>query len=243
LASGPPPRYPCRYPLIPMQSYEELPSGKQIIRQFDADGRVTSESHSYGTLDIGIRIEFNAGLKTGEMYFLKKRLISRKRYDKARAEYADMPPPDSGLEDFGAELLKDVQAERRQHAKASKEHVPDPNAAAQTDAFCRSMLETGKSADARTWIESTKHTLGEYPHSKSRKIVDKLIRLGAKRLHVCDIDCYDNDQENTGHLVVEFPDHPDTRKLVFREVDRLASLQGFQGEFDNDQRYAYVKLD
>jgi len=226
-----------------MQAHEELPSGKQIIRQFDADGRVTSESHSYGMLDIGITIEFNAGVKTGEMYFVNKRLVSRKRYEKARAKYSDMPPPDCDLEDVGAEMLRGVQAERRQHAKASKEHVPDPNAAAQTDAFCRSMLETGKSADARTWIESIKHTLGEYPHSKSRKIVDKLIRLGAKRLHACDIDCYDNDQENTGHLVVEFPDDPESRKSLFREVDRLASLQGFQGDFDNGQRYVYIKLD
>jgi hypothetical protein len=85
--------------------------------------------------------------------------------------------------------------------------------------------------------------LGEYSHSNSRKIVEKLIRLGAKGLHVCDIDCCEDDQENTGHLVVEFPDDPETRKPLFREVDRLASLQGFEGDFDNGQRYAYIKLD
>jgi hypothetical protein len=226
-----------------MQSHEELPSGKTIVRQFDADGALTSESHSYGMLDIGITIEFSVGVKTGEMYFVNKRLASRKRYDKARAKYSDMPSPDGDLEDVGAEMLRGVQAERRQHAAAAKEHVPDPSAAVQTDAFCRSMLETGRMAEARTWIESRDHTLGEYSHSQSRKIVDKLIRLGAKGLHVCDIDCYENGQENTGHLVVEFPDDPQNRKSLFREVDRLASLRGFQGEFDNGQRYAYIKLD
>ena len=102
-----------------MHEHKELPSGKQIMKRFDADGRVASESHTYGMLDIGITIEFHEGVKTGEMYFVNKRLVSRKRYDNARADYADMPPPDSALEDFGAELVKDAQAERRQRAKVA----------------------------------------------------------------------------------------------------------------------------
>lgn len=111
-----------------MHSHEELPSGKTIMRRFDEDGRVASESHTYGMLDIGITMEFNAGAKTGEMYFVNKKLVSRKRYEKARGEYADMPPPDAQLEDFGGELLKGVRAERQQRARAANEHVPDAEA-------------------------------------------------------------------------------------------------------------------
>jgi hypothetical protein len=226
-----------------MHEHKELPSGKQIMKRFDADGRVASESHTYGMLDIGITIEFHEGVKTGEMYFVNKRLVSRKRYDKARADYADMPPPDSALEDFGAELVKDAQAERRQRAKVAKEHVPDADAAAKIDLFCQTMLTTGKQDDAITWIESRTHTLGEYSHAKSRNIVNRLMRVGAIRVHACDIDSYDDDQENTGHLVVEIPDESKARKSVFREIARLASLEGFDGDLDNGQRYAYVKLD
>ena len=225
------------------QEHQELPTGKTIIRQLNADGQVTSESHAYGMLDIGITIEFNEGVKTGEMYFAKQKLVSRKQYQKLRVEYADMPPPDAQLEDFGGDLLKDVRAERRQRAQAAKEHVADAEAAAQIDSFCESMLSTGKRADAESWIESKYHTLGEYSHTKSRNLIKKLKRVGATRMHVCEIDCYDDEQENTGHLVVELPDDSESRRAVFREVDRLASLQGFHGDFDNGQRYAYVKLD
>jgi hypothetical protein len=226
-----------------MQPREELPTGKTIIRHFDEEGHVASESHTYGMLDIGITMEFNAGAKSGEMYFVNKKLVSRKRYEKARIEYADMPPPDAQLEDFGGELLKDVRAERQQRAKAANEHVPDAEAAAQTDAFCEAMLATGKRADAESWIESKNHTLGENSHSKSRNLIIKLRRVGAKGVHACDIDCYDDDQENTGHLVVELPNGTAARKAVLREVDRLASHQGFHGDVDNGQRYSYVKLD
>jgi hypothetical protein len=225
-----------------MQSHQELPSGKTIMRRFDDVGRVASESHAYGMLDIGITMEFNAGVKTGEMYFVNKKLVSRKRYEKARAEYADMPPADANLEDFGGELLKDVRAEREQRAKAAKQHVPDSEAAARIDSFSESMLATGKRADATTWIESVGHTLGEYSHTKSRNIVNKLMRVGATGVHACGIDSYDRDQENTGHLVIELPDDPKLRKAVLDEVDRLASLQGLEGELDSGQRYAYVKL-
>jgi hypothetical protein len=66
----------------PRADHEQLPSGKQIIRNFDADGRMISESHSYGLIDISIQSHFSAGVKTSETYIVNKRLASRKRYDK-----------------------------------------------------------------------------------------------------------------------------------------------------------------
>jgi hypothetical protein len=226
-----------------MQAHEQLPSGKTIMRQFDGDGRVMSETHTYGTLDIAIAFEFTDGVKTGEMYFVNKKLASRKRYEKARVEYADMPCPDTEVEDFGGELLKDVRAQRQQRARAAKEHIPDPGAAARIDEFCQSMLAAGKRADAESWIESKGHTLGEYSHAKSRNLVRKLLRIGARCVHVCDIDDYDDNQENSGHLVVELPDDSEKRRQVLREIDRIVAPQGYDGNFDDGQRYAYVKLD
>jgi len=58
-----------------MQEHEELPTGKSIMRQLDAKGRVVKENSCYGMLDIGITLEFNAGVKSGEMYFVKQRLV------------------------------------------------------------------------------------------------------------------------------------------------------------------------
>ena len=157
-------------------------------------------------LDIGITIEFDSGIKTGETYFVKQELVSRNLYDKARVDHSDMPPPDSQLEDFGGELLEEVRAERQQRKDVAREHAPDPDAAYKIDSFCESMLATGECADAEVWIETNNNTLGEHSHTNSRNLIRKLKRNGAKKIHACDIDRYDNVRQNTGHLVVELPD-------------------------------------
>jgi hypothetical protein len=68
-----------------MHQHEELPSGKSITREFDAEGRVVKETHLYGMLDIGITIEFDGGVKTSELYFAKRQMVSRNKCDKARS--------------------------------------------------------------------------------------------------------------------------------------------------------------
>jgi hypothetical protein len=228
---------------MPMQEHEELPTGKTVLRTFDEDGHLVKEMHFYGGLDVAISIEFIAGVKAGETYLVKQRLVSRKRYEKVRVDFPDMPAPDAALEDVGGELLKAAQAERRQRTKAAKAHVADPTVAAQIDSFCKSMMEDGAHADAVEWIASPQHTLGEFTHGKSRKIVEKLLKVGAERVYACQIEPVEEEEENTGHLVVELPTGADERKAILREVDRLASEQGLHGDMDNGQRYAYVKLD
>lgn len=225
-----------------MLPHEELPSGKTIFRGFDASGSVTSEMHAYGMLDIAITFDFRQGKKTSETYFVKKRLVSRERYEKARVDYADMPAPDTQLEDINAQLLKAVRAEHKHQAQLTKAHVPDTAAAAQMDLFCDQMLRKGVCADAESWIVSKNHTLGEYSHVKSRNLFHKLKQLGTSRVYACDIDDSDENQ-NTGHLVVELPESPTERKAVMREIGRLSQQQGFQRDPDNGQRYAYIKLD
>ncbi|MBL9162831.1 MAG: hypothetical protein JNL18_08875 [Planctomycetaceae bacterium] len=110
---------------------EELPSGKKTIRTFDDDGNLSSEMHSYGMLDIAMKIEFSAGRKTEETYFVKKRLTGRKRYEKARIAYPDMPAADDALIDSGAELIKLVGKEKKQKAAANKRRKENPPSEAQ----------------------------------------------------------------------------------------------------------------
>jgi hypothetical protein len=92
---------------------EQLPSGKVIIRHFGEDGSLVEESHTYGVLDIGIRYDFKAGAKVDETYFAKRRLVSRRTYEKARLAYPDMPPSDEATEDFGSLLLREVRKQQR----------------------------------------------------------------------------------------------------------------------------------
>jgi hypothetical protein len=43
--------------------------------------------------------------------------------------------------------------------------------------------------------------------------------------------------------VITLHENLEARKSIFSEIDQLASSLGFDGEFDNGQRYAYVKFD
>jgi hypothetical protein len=47
----------------------------------------------------------------------------------------------------------------------------------------------------------------------------------------------------TGHLVVELPREPAKRATVLKTIARIARKQGYEGDPDDGQNYAYVKLD
>jgi hypothetical protein len=227
----------------PTHEEQQLPSGKKIFRAIDADGQLIREDQMYGMLDIGITSEFIDGVKASETYFVNRRMVSRKRYEKTRTMYADMPVADTGVEDFGDELTKLARAERRQKRQAAKNRKADPERARQNDEFCKTLLETGTCEDATRWIESKKTTLGEYSHTKSRNIVRKLNRLGARHVYACNIDRDEESYENTGALVVELPEDIESRRVILREIGRLAEAQGFDADSDDGQQFAFMKLD
>lgn len=98
----------------PLPLHEELPSGKVITREFGDDGFLVSEKHRYGLLEIMIEFRFENQLKTDEIYFVNRRLVSRRSYEKARAAYLDMPPADATVEDLSGGLLKDIRELQKQ---------------------------------------------------------------------------------------------------------------------------------
>ena len=94
--------------------YERLPSGRDIRRRFNPDGSLREETHGYGVVNIAIKFAYENGVKCGETYLANGRLVSRRSYEKARANYPDMPAPDTTLEDWGAGLLKDMRTQQKQ---------------------------------------------------------------------------------------------------------------------------------
>jgi hypothetical protein len=114
---------------------EEFPSGKTIIRRFGNDGSLIGETHGYGILEFAIERSFKDGIKTDELYFSKRRLVSRRTYEKVRASYADMPPADNAIEDLGSLLLSGVRKQQRQNkaeaeqrfAKSAESRFPRPD--------------------------------------------------------------------------------------------------------------------
>jgi hypothetical protein len=98
----------------PLPERELLPSGKTIRRLFDSDGSLAEEMHCYGAIDISIGLKFHKGSKVEETYLVKSRLVGRRSYEKARANYSDMPPADISIEDWGKDLLRDLRAQQKQ---------------------------------------------------------------------------------------------------------------------------------
>ncbi|MGB7748363.1 MAG: hypothetical protein WBN75_13875 [Verrucomicrobiia bacterium] len=105
--------------------HEQLPSGKTIIRHFDDDGSLVDETHGYGVLDIAIKYDFRAGAKVDETYFAKRRMVSRRTYEKARSSYTDMPPADNAIEDLGSLLLKRARREQRQNRAEAERRLAE----------------------------------------------------------------------------------------------------------------------
>jgi hypothetical protein len=225
-----------------MKKVEELPSGKCIRWSFDPNGELLSETHSYGLLDIAIQIDYQAGSVVSELYFIKRSLVSRARYEKVRADFPDMPPADAALEDLSGDLVKSASREKRERRKALAHRPVDPEQARHIDEFCKSLMAQGEHADAITWVESPTHTLGELTNAGSKKLVQKLAKLGCESIHACDIETQNADA-NTGHLVVELPTDAPRRKRILREIVRLAHQQGYEGDPDDGQAYSYIKLD
>jgi hypothetical protein len=225
------------------QEHEQLPSGKTIVRQFDDDGLLLQEQHSYGLVDIGITMSFRAGAKISEMYLSKRRVCSRQTYERRRAAYPDMPPPDQTLSDHGAALLHAVAAQGRVERRAAAAHASDPSQAAARDAFCTTLMSRGERADAVEWVKSPKHTLGEMSHKASRALVSRLLAQGCARIFACEIQAYPDGGANTAHLVAELPQEGERRAALFGALARLARRHGYARDRDDGQRYAYVKLD
>lgn len=226
----------------PRQESERLATGKKVIRQFDASGNLVQEMHAYGSMDIGITMYFAGGVKSSEIYFNKRRMVGRPAYEKARLAYPDMPAADGAVEDFGADLLRGVAQEKRREAAARKSHVADPERAEAGDEFCRELMGRGRCADAIEWIAEKGHTLGERTPAASRQLVRRLVETGCPKVVACDIEVEDG-EENTGHLVVELPQGAAERAKVLKAIARMAARQGYRGDPDDGQRYAYVKLD
>jgi hypothetical protein len=225
-----------------MQTNEEFPSGKTITRDFDDNGRLSSEMHMHGMLDVCLQRSYSADGSIDEMYFVKRRLVSRARYEKARADYPEMPAADAGLQDLSGELVKGAAREQRERSKAAKQHVADEARAAEIDSFCTSLMERGQRKEAAAWLESRKNTLGELSSAASCRLVAKLSKLGCGQVYACEID-QSVDGGNSGHLVVELPSDAELRRGVFKELGRLAAKQGLTGDLEDGQRYSYIKLD
>lgn len=226
-----------------VSAHTKLPTGKAIALGFDGRGIQTSESHGYGMLVICLDAKFKEGVKTEEMYFVNKRLVSRVKYEKAREAYPDMPAADVSPSDIAAELSSDIAAERRQQRSRAKKHVANPERAAKLEEFCRKLFADGNAVDAIQPTREGHMTLGERNKRSSRSLIDTLTKYGAGPIWACHVQECEPGLANSGDLVLQLPSDGALRAKLLGYMGKLAREQGFDPDVDDGQTLGYLKLD
>lgn len=223
---------------------KEFPSGRVFSRTFDENDNLVSETHRIGLIDILLEATFKGGSKISETYIVKKKPATKKRYEKERELYPDMPPADSSMEDHVMELQKLVAAERREHRKMAKFHIKNLEEAARIDAFCGGLLKEGSSASLSEWMTHPKNTMGELNREQSRRLLKRILDAGCEGVMACRIQSYGpGSGENTGDIVVTLPPDEEKRAVVFKLMAKQAVRLGFSPTLDHGQKHGYFKLD
>jgi hypothetical protein len=191
--------------------FENLPSGKSITRRFADDGQLLEESHSYGALDIGCSMTYGNGAKIQELYFVKKRMVRRARYEKERLNFPDMPPADRALADAGVEMTKLARKGDRQRAESNKRRRANPLSEEQerqnTEAMPLFQFAAEKLEKARALLES-----GADPNFAA--FVSATERGHIPLYNACFADC-----EAAVRLLLEFGADPNKRFEYHSRID------------------------
>ena len=111
------------------------------------------------------------------------------------------------------------------------------------DPYCEEMLAEGDPQELKTWLYGSENTLGIMSTEESVHLADAAYSAGAKAIFAVDIDHYPGDGENTGHLIVELPRAPASRRAVVEWAAPIAHEQGYDAYGDVGQKFIYVKLD
>ena len=105
--------------------FQKFDSGKIVLRDFAVDGSLLRETHSYSSPDIAIQMQFEHGKKVEELYFFKRRMVSRRTYEKQRLSVPDMPSADFGLEDVSGALLTELGRDQRRRKAEAQRRLAD----------------------------------------------------------------------------------------------------------------------
>jgi hypothetical protein len=136
-------------------------------------------------------------------------------------------------------------------AKKAKPRTAKSHAAraAEIDAFATRMLE--KSAlEALAWLKphgpNSERPLGELDHHTALELIEGLYQLGARDVHVVDIQSDDMTAvQSANDLVIRLPDSvsdAQARTRVLTLIRLWARHQGFDPEPDAGQTLAYLRL-
>jgi hypothetical protein len=199
------------------------PNGQLMSETSMIDGKNTGRSVAY----------FEDGELAGETYWLENEKVSKKRYLEACNLNPDLP-------------CHAVQKTRRL-ARSANQVVPNPSTRSliTTDELPLKLLQGAR--EVLSWLEESRQpsrSLGEATdQDDSIRLAKELYDRGAVAVHAVEIQGEQDDDQNSGRLVVELPDDKRRRKKLFRLCGDLASETGFEPDPDVGQRFLLLMLD
>jgi hypothetical protein len=114
--------------------------------------------------------------------------------------------------------------------------------------FLEELLGKPNRAEATVWLRESRgpsdRTLGELGTTKeSLDLVNEAFEAGAVQVIAVDIATYPDGSQNTGKLIVELADDPNSRERILAWCNQQGERLGLDPESDFGQRHTLVMLD
>lgn len=212
----------------------EMQQGTGLEIHYHTNGRIRSLcSYIDGRISGPAKSYLESGEILAEGYWLDGKPVTWDKYEAAAKDDSRLPNPVDYRPEIPAKIAKLKELEAR------------IGPAGMADLLPKQLIEHSRTRDALEWLdESDTRSLGEgMQRGRSIRLVKKLLELGANRVLATSIDAYDNDEQNTGEIIIELPAERTERKRLFDHVGRLARKQGFSKEADVGQQYLLLTLD
>jgi hypothetical protein len=227
------------------QVVRETKGSVKIEQQFDEAGVLIQELFKSG----GDVMLFRQRADDGgfeESYFVKSKLVSRDRYERARKEIPDMPAATPELDKWSdtlRELQGDLRREKRERKSRQNSIVADPVAADQKDVYCKNVLATERCISLDEFLGIRGAVLGTMSGRTSRAAASRFKIIGAADITIWGVSHSTGEPTSCEGLIVGLPQDARTRAALFKQAGKIASAGGFDPDTDVGQSLLFVRFE
>ena len=229
-----------------IRAVREVAGSTTIERQFDESGAVVHELFKAPKGKIMLSRKRRESGDMEEVYFVKAKVVSADKYEKARAEFPDMPAANGELDHVGRllrDLRGDVRREKLVRKKAQKTIALDPVAAGQKDARCREILAQPDCLSLEQFRNTAGAVLGTLSARGSRTVVERFAKLGAADITVWGVSHTPGELVFCEGLIVGLPQDAAARAALFKQAGKISAAAGFEPEVDVGQSLLFVRFE
>lgn len=215
----------------------KIVNGTGVEQRWNPISKLKSEqSWVNGMLTGRYRVYWPDGSVAGEEYWIRNRKISKKKYMELCLMDDTMPK------------YKDCSPKRKQSQKSAGEKVDEPvYIDIADDAYYETLFTANKMTEVLSWlteIGAPERTLGECARPQdSIELIKDLYVLGSVKVLTFDIEGAEDEEQNSGKIVIELPNDPRKREKILEKCSEINAAKGFDKDCEMGQKYVLVTLD